>query len=168
MFDYSLVDDIVDSVVDGFDPERIYIFGSVARRATTAKWTSCSSWTHIWTASCAPSRFVSPFFDTGWSRISSSSLLVNSPSSQSTNAHSTTPCWTRGCWPTTGDADARPCSIRVYRRTHGNDRYTVAVAHGICDSTTRLFLNDSAYPHAVITPRCLKAHPSGFPVTIHP
>lgn len=32
MFDYSLVDDIVDSVVDGFDPERIYIFGSVARR----------------------------------------------------------------------------------------------------------------------------------------
>ena len=32
MFDYSLVDDIVDSIVDGFDPERIHIFGSVARR----------------------------------------------------------------------------------------------------------------------------------------
>lgn len=31
MFDYSLVDDIVDSIIDGFAPEKIYIFGSVAR-----------------------------------------------------------------------------------------------------------------------------------------
>ena len=80
-----------------------------------------------------------------------------------TNAHSTTPYWTRGSWPTTGDADVRPCSIRVYRRAHGNDRYTVAVAHGICDSTTRLLLDDSAYPHAVIIAPMSESPPFGFP-----
>ena len=150
----------MDSIPNGYTSS---VRWQGARHATTAMWTSCSSWTRIWTASGAPSRFVSPFFNTGWTRISSSSLLVNSPSSQSTNAHSTTPYWTRGYRPTTGDADARPCSVRVYRRTHGNDRYTVAVAHGICDSTTRLFLNDSAYPHAVIIAPVSESPPFGFP-----
>lgn len=31
MFDYSVVNRIVDSIVSGFAPEKIYIFGSVAR-----------------------------------------------------------------------------------------------------------------------------------------